>query len=83
MEPGEVSLWDDFSAKWRQSLRLAIRGFLVACVGAVVSIIAMIPGLGLLGVAGYVVVAIGVAMGFFGIFGAFVRLFSSLLKLRK
>ena len=72
--------YSEFTAVWRRSLWFALKGLLVAFAGAAVSIIAMLPGLTLLGLVGFPMVGVGVAMGFVGVLRPFVWLVFQLLR---
>ena len=55
------------SEEWKQSMRLAGRGLLIALAGFAISVVGTLPWLGLLIVVGYVVTMAGVIVGFVGL----------------
>lgn len=57
-----------FSERWKLSIRLTGRGFLIALVGFSISLLGMLPLLMVLGLVGYVVTGAGVVVGFVGMF---------------
>jgi hypothetical protein len=73
----------EFATQWRWSQRFAAKGLMVALAGAALSVIAMIPGLSLLGLVGFVTVGLGVVMGFIGVLRPFGWLLARLFTRRK
>ncbi len=58
----------NFSEKWKLSMRLTFRGFLVALAGFLIAVAGTLPWLMILGVVGYFITVFGIAVGFVGMF---------------